>query len=277
MAEDYRQPGARQWDNPNVRIHQDEVERTGKALRLAQESKDRERTRAAQSAYTTARKLWEDAEASAFVRNKKAYRPKGAGVMKATDALPAPIPVRDARSPLDTRYLDLLKQGFMKQGRKVPKGKVWQCWLPNDEGMAYEGTSRPEAERLASKYGGTVKAADAARLHRALDAAMDRRASARDAQFSMSPAKVDAARKAWVAASEIADKLADECKAAEKLAEHWQEAWRNAKTPDEKAKAGAQCDLAGRAAGRARRISVDANIAEEKAKQALPAGLRKRM
>jgi len=55
----------------------------------------------------------------------------------------------------------LLKQGFMKQGRKVPKGKVWQCWLPNDEGMAYEGTSRPEAERLASKYGGTVKAADA--------------------------------------------------------------------------------------------------------------------
>lgn len=82
IDEDYRQPGARQWDNPNVKQFENEVSRLGRELRLAQESKDKERIKAAQIAYTNARQKWEDAETDAFVRNKKAYRPKGSGIMK---------------------------------------------------------------------------------------------------------------------------------------------------------------------------------------------------
>jgi len=58
------------------------------------------------------------------------------------------------------RYMDLLKQGFMKQGRgPAKKRKVWQHWLPNGEGMTYEGENEAEARRLLQKYGGEVKKA----------------------------------------------------------------------------------------------------------------------
>ena len=215
------------------------------------------------------------------------------------DALPAPIPVTDAVDDAKLRAMsDAALRAFIEKLRQKQS-------VLNDKfvaaGRGYERASETRAKTdalaresndLADELRAAVvhqefrrthgakfargKVTDRVRLHRALDAMMDR-AEARDAQFSMTPAKAEAVRKAWVAASETADKLADEWKATEKLAEHWQEVWRNAKTPDEKAKAGAQCDLAGRAAGRARRMLVDANIAEEKAKQALTAGLRKRM
>jgi|HubBroStandDraft_2_1064218.scaffolds.fasta_scaffold218474_3 hypothetical protein len=64
----------------------------------------------------------------------------------------------DGVSPLD-RFADLQKQGFMKQGRNTKKQKFWQHWLPNGEGVTYEGTNENEAKRLLAKYGGEIKSA----------------------------------------------------------------------------------------------------------------------
>lgn len=56
------------------------------------------------------------------------------------------------------RYVDLLKQGFMKP-RKSRLVTVFQVWLPNDEGMMHEGTDEITAHMLAYKYSGEVRRA----------------------------------------------------------------------------------------------------------------------
>jgi hypothetical protein len=54
------------------------------------------------------------------------------------------------------RYLDLLKQGFMRP-KKIKTVTVYQVWLPNDEGVAYEGASKSTAILLAARYSGKTK------------------------------------------------------------------------------------------------------------------------
>ena len=40
---------------------------------------------------------------------------------------------------------------------KTKKKKVWQHWLPNEEGLAYEGGDEFAAKRSQQRYGGIVK------------------------------------------------------------------------------------------------------------------------
>lgn len=54
------------------------------------------------------------------------------------------------------RYLDLLKQGFMKP-RRAKRVTLYQVWLPANEGMCYEGENEITARLLAAKYAGEVK------------------------------------------------------------------------------------------------------------------------
>ena len=54
------------------------------------------------------------------------------------------------------RYVDLLRQGFMKPS-KVRMVTVFQHWLPNGEGLTYEGASEVQALLNKQKYGGEVK------------------------------------------------------------------------------------------------------------------------
>ena len=127
--EDYRQPGARQWDNPNVKPLEAEVSRLGRELRLAQESKDRAASKAAQAAYVEARQRWETAEAEAFVRNKKAYRTKGSGIVKDAELRPVPTKAKDA-------------------------GKKWKVSITH----AYEGPQQPIVVEAATKEEALEKA-----------------------------------------------------------------------------------------------------------------------
>ena len=54
------------------------------------------------------------------------------------------------------RYLDLLKQGFMRP-KKAKAVTVYQVWLPNDEGVMHEGTNEATARMLAIRYSGEVR------------------------------------------------------------------------------------------------------------------------
>ena len=54
------------------------------------------------------------------------------------------------------RYLDLLKQGFMKP-RKQTRRILFQHWLPNGEGMSCETPIKAYAENALRKYGGEIR------------------------------------------------------------------------------------------------------------------------
>jgi len=54
------------------------------------------------------------------------------------------------------RYLDLLKQGFMKP-HKTKMVTLFQHWLPNGEGLSYEGQSEMTAITQKQQWGGEIK------------------------------------------------------------------------------------------------------------------------